>query len=402
MLVDETGRIAALGPESTVLSPPSAVELDLGRSVVLPGLVNVHTHLELTDLRGEIDELDFFAWIQRVRAAKEGMRDEQFMEAAREGVREAWSHGITTVADTGTSGASAIALAEMGGRGLYYQEAIAPDPELCDEAFTALIAMVGSLADRVPEEVEVGVSPHAPYTVSAQLYARVADYARAEGRKLAAHLAESHGEVELITQGTGKFAQAWQERGIPAPQRARTPLEYVRRLGLLGSDLLAIHAVQADEQDIELLAGNDVSVAVCPRSNARHRHGTPPLAAFLNAGLRCGLGTDSVASVDSLDLLGEAAEARELAGLSHAEVIALLTLGGAAALGWQRSLGSLEPGKWADMCVLDITSPVPHDPEDLARAILCAGSSAIRSTYIAGRMVHSVRDRPGADRDVRL
>jgi cytosine/adenosine deaminase-related metal-dependent hydrolase len=359
--------------------------------VILPGLINLHTHLELNHLKGKIDDVDFFAWIQRVRAAKEATDEAGFLQAAREGVREAWSYGTTTVADTGTSGATAVALREMGGRGIYYHEAIAPDPELCDESFDSLVEALADLIHRASDAVEVGVSPHAPYTVSAQLYARVTDYARAEGLPLAGHLAESHAEVEFVTRGEGRFARAWQERGIPLPETARTPVEYVRRLGLLGSDLLAIHAVQVDQQDIELLANFDVPVVVCPRSNSRHGHGSPPLAAFLTGGLRCGLGTDSVASVDSLDLRSEARKARELADLRAAEAIRLLTLGGAAALGKHDSLGSLEPGKWADLCVVEVGGRVSNEAEDIAGAILRAGSDAISATYIAGRLVHSTR-----------
>lgn len=359
--------------------------------MILPGLINLHTHLELNHLKGKIDDVDFFAWIQRVRAAKEATDEAGFLQAAREGVREAWRYGTTTVADTGTSGATAVALREMGGRGIYYHEAIAPDPELCEESFDSLVEALADLIHRASDAVEVGVSPHAPYTVSAQLYARVTDYARAEGLPLAGHLAESYAEVEFVTRGEGRFARAWQERGIPLPETARTPVEYVSRLGLLGSDLLAIHAVQVDQQDIELLAKFDVPVVVCPRSNSRHGHGSPPLAAFLTRGLRCGLGTDSVASVDSLDLRSEARKARELADLRAAEAIRLLTLGGAAALGKHDSLGSLEPGKWADLCVVEVGDRVSNEAEDIAGAILRAGSEAISATYIAGRLVHSMR-----------
>lgn len=389
LLVDESGRIVQVGYESAVPSPPHVAKLMLGRAVVLPGFINLHTHLELSGLKRKIDDIDFFTWIQRVKAAKEATDEAGFLQAARDGLREAWSYGTTTVADTGTSCATAVALKEMGGRGIYYHEAIAPDPVLCDDTLDSLAEVLADLALDSAEGVEVGVSPHAPYTVSAQLYARVAAYARSAGLKLAAHVAESHEEVEFVTKRAGKFARAWQDRGIPLPEAARSPVDYVRRLGLLGSDLLVIHAVQTDDQDIELFAEFDVPVAVCPRSNKRHGHGQPPLAAFLDKGLRCGLGTDSVVSVASLDLLAEAREARELAGLSATQAMRLLTLGGATALGKQDSVGSLEPGKWADLCVVELEERVSEKSEDVANAVLQAGSTRIRATYVAGRMVHS-------------
>jgi 5-methylthioadenosine/S-adenosylhomocysteine deaminase len=374
-----------------VPTPPSAAKLSLANAVVLPGLVNVHTHLELNGLRGRIEEADFFAWIKRVRAAKEAMEEAGFLQAARDGLLEVWRYGTTTVADTGTSGAAAVALGELGGRGVYYQEAIAPDPEDCDEEFRTLVRTVTELSSGAPGGVEIGISPHAPYTVSAQLYTKVRDFARSEGLKLAAHIAESHAEVGFVARREGEFARAWTERNIPLPEAARTPLEYVSRLGLLGPDILAIHAVQADACDIELLRGFDVPVAVCPRSNQRHGHGNPPLAAFLESGLRCGLGTDSVASVDSLDLLAEARAACELAGIGPAEAIRMLTVGGAKALGKQDEFGSLEPGKWADLCVLEAEPSTSAAEGPLASSVLAAGSAAIRSTYVAGRLVHSAK-----------
>ncbi|UCG87236.1 MAG: amidohydrolase family protein [Gemmatimonadota bacterium] len=130
-----------------------------------------------------------------------------------------------------------------------------------------------------------------------------------------------------------------------------------------------------------------MAVAVCPRSNRRHGHGSPTLGLFLGADLRIGLGTDPAASVDCLDMLAEAQAARELAGLSAADALRLLTLAGAEALGWGGEIGSLEPGKWADLCVIDLAGSGGVTDEQLAAAVLNGGADAIRATYVGGRLV---------------
>ena len=391
-MIDEVGRIVDVGSSESVPTPPSARQVNWPNAVLLPGWVNLHTHLELTGLRGKVPETDFFAWIQHVRAVKEGMTAGGFFDAAREGVRETWRHGTTTVADTGTSGAAVAVLTDLGGRGVYYQEAIAPDPELCDETVRTLMAHVDTLRNQASDSVRVGVSPHAPYTVSPQLYTAVGEFARSEGLPLAAHLAESQAEVDLVTRDRGPFSDMWRERGIPPVPPARTPVEYVGRLGLLGRDLLAIHGVRADGDDVALLGDQDVAIAVCPRSNLRHGHGSPPLATFIEQGLRLGLGTDSAASVDSLDVRLEARMARDLTGLSAEDAIRILTLGGATALGLEGEIGSLDRGKWADICVMELAGVDRHAREQVAHAVLEADSSAISTTLVGGRFVFQRSD----------
>jgi cytosine/adenosine deaminase-related metal-dependent hydrolase len=388
LLTDNSGHIVAVGPEAAVPNPPDTKRVSWPNAVLLPGFVNLHTHLELTGLRGGIRRTDFFDWIQQVRQAKESITEAGFVDAAREGLREAWRHGTTAVADTGTSGATVRALAELGGRGVYFHEAIQPEPERSGEAFRVFAAETRDLVSRAGgPAVTIGVSPHAPYTVSPELYALVLEFARSEGLPLAAHIAESRAEVDLVTAGRGPFARAWEQRSIALPTAARSVLEYIDRSGLLGPDLLAIHVIHVDEADVALLRDHGVAVALCLRSNNRHGHGLPPLEWFREAGLRIGLGTDSVASVDTLDMLAEARAARDLSGMSASEALELVTLSGAGALGWDGEIGSLEPGKWADLCVVDVSHNEAMTVEQLAAAVLTAGADAIRATYVAGRLV---------------
>lgn len=391
LLVDPRGRIAALGPEAAVPQPPGTLAFDYPDAVLLPGLVNAHTHLELTGLRGRLPEPDFYQWIQQVRRAKDGTPGESFLAWAREGVREAWRHGVTMVADTGTSDAVARALTELGGAGIAYHEAIHPDPARAEATLAAVRDRVTSLRRDAGPRVVIGVSPHAPYTVSRTLYAQVARYARAERLPLAGHLAESAAETALVRDAAGPFAELWRQRGIPLDPPVASPVRLLADLGVLGADFLAIHAVQTDSTDAGILAASNAAVVVCPRSNARHGHGSAPLARYLERGLRVALGTDSVASVDSLDLLAEAREARVQAGLPAEAAMRLLTLDGARALGLEGEIGSLEVGKWGDLVVVRPAHPPALPPDLAAEAILLAQPADIRATFVAGRPVYQAQ-----------
>lgn len=355
-------------------------------AVLLPGFINSHTHLELTHLRGAVPEPDFFDWIQHIRRSKAATDRGQFIAAARDGLREAWAAGITTVADTGDTGAAAQALSELGGRGIVYQEVFGPHPGQADEAMSGLRETVARLRGLAAPGLSIGVSPHAPYTVSAALFRRVAEWARAEGLPLAMHLGESPVETAFVTGSQGPFADLWRKRAIPFPELARSPFGYLDRLGLLSPDMLVIHGTQAGAEDIELLRSRGARVALCPRSNTRHGHGDPPVRAYLEAGVTCGLGSDSVASVDQVDLFAEARAVARLASLDGPALIRLMTLGGAATLRMDDEVGSIEAGKWADLALCGV------DPGgsagDVADRILEAGVAGVRATWVAGKLVH--------------
>ncbi len=391
LLVDANGRIVTLGPEAAVPHPVGASTFRFPDAVLLPGFVNAHTHLELTGLRGAVPEPDFFQWIQHIRRAKEEVPPDSYLAWARDGVREAWRHGATMVADTGTSGAVARALTELNGAGIVYHEIIHPDPGRAEATLAAGREVVARLRTEAGPRVVIGVSPHAPYTVSRTLYRQVAKFAETEALPMAGHLAESVAETELVRDGAGPFADLWRRRGIPLDPPAGSPVRLLADLGVLGPDFLAIHAVQTDPADDEILAATQAAVVVCPRSNARHGHGPAPLRRYLERGLRVALGTDSVASVDSLDLLAEAREARVQAGLSAEAAIRLLTLDGARALNMEGDVGSLQPGKWADLVVIRPSHPPALPPSLAAEAILLGQPEAILATFVAGRPVYQAR-----------
>lgn len=401
VLIGADGRIASLGPDSEIPAPAGAEFEDLGPSILIPGFVNTHTHLELTGFEQHAPGEDpgFREWILNIRAIKARRSPEEFLEAARRGVRDCWSAGITTVADTGDSGSVIQALAELGGSGTCYQEVFGPDPAQCTESLTGLEAAVSRLAAFTGGRIRLGVSPHAPYTVSGPLYAAVAVWAGARGLPMAVHIAESREESEFVTHRRGPFAEAWAQRGIPLldheshqpssrPAVQPSPVQWLDSHGVLGPTTLCIHAIQLSPADIALLARRDVSLAHCPLSNARHRHGAAPLSALRLAGIRVGLGTDSVASVGRLDCFAEARAARELGGLSAEAAVALATLEGARALGLEGETGSLTPGKWADLVAVDPANQTVAPERSPAEAVLGAGPEGVRLTVLGGRVVY--------------
>ena len=370
VLVDANGRIAAVGPNSRVPAPAGAQALHFPDAELMPGLVNCHTHLELTHLGGGVkhDEPEFLKWIRRIRELKEATPAEAFYEAAVAGLRDCWARGVTCIAETGSTGAVMRALHDLRGRGIVYQEVFGPDPQQRSVSMAELQAAVSQLRRLATAQLLVGVSPHAPYTVSAPLYEAVAQFARLEQLPIAVHVAESKEETEFVRDGAGPFAAALRARGIMVEPQHCSPVAYLVQRAVVQRGTLCIHCVQVDDSDVTLLRKVGASVVHCPRSNEAHRHGRLPLGLFRRAGVPVGLGTDSVVSVGELDLWAEA----EAAGLRGDAALRALTIEGARALGWENEIGSLEVGKAADLAVMTVRP---------------SGRQTVL-TVVAGRLVH--------------
>jgi 5-methylthioadenosine/S-adenosylhomocysteine deaminase len=373
VLVDANGRIAAVGPNANVPTPRGVQALHFPDAELMPGLVNCHTHLELTHVGGGTrhDEPEFVKWIRRIRELKEATSAEAFYEAAIAGVRDCWARGVTCIAETGSTGAVMRALHDLGGRGIVYQEVFGPDPAQCDASMAELQSAVDQLRRLATSQLRPGVSPHAPYTVSAPLYEAVAAFARLETLPIAVHVAESREETAFVRDGDGPFAAALRERGIPVEARRCSPVAYLLQRGVVRRGTLCIHCVQVDGADVESLRVTHATVAHCPRSNAAHRHGRLPLGLFRNASVPVGLGTDSVVSVGELDPWAEA----EAAGLTGDNAVRMLTMEGALALGWEAEIGSLEVGKAGDLVV---------------QTVRPSGRPTVQLTVVSGRIVHQI------------
>ena len=354
-VIETDGVISYVGPRD---SAPAGEDNDLGDAILLPGLVNTHTHLELTAMRGFLEDCRFTAWIDKLRESRSAVLTEGILlDSARLGIIEGLEAGVTTYADTCSSGVVMTAMAELGVRGIMYQEVFGPDPAQAPIAMRDLEKRILVLENEQTDLVRVGVSPHAPYTVSDPLYGAAAHFANGREIPLAMHIAESEAEQRIVVEGSGDFAENLRRRGIAVGRRARSPIALLEARGALDRGPLLIHCVRADAEDIGLMARHDCSVAHCPASNAKFGHGIAPILPFIAAGIRVGIGSDSVASNNRMDILDEA----RLAVLIHRatekrhdafgadEALELATLGGARALGIDSRTGSLEVGKDADL-----------------------------------------------------
>lgn len=385
----DDGRIAYVGPRA---SAPAGEDLDLEDAVLLPGLVNAHTHLELTAFRGLMPDVPFRDWIVCLQTAKVSvMTPERYLDAARLGIAEGLRSGVTTYADTCDSGVALAAMCEMGVRGIMYQEVFAPsaDDARVADAIAGLRRRLTELEPRQTPLVRLGISPHAPYTVSDPLFA----FAARAGYPVAVHIAESEAETRFVRDGDGPFADGLRNRGIPVAPRARSPIALLDTLGVLDARPLLIHAVRIDDADIAAIARARATVAHCPVSNAKLGHGIAPLDRLLGANVAVGLGSDSMAANDRMDLLEEARVAtlaqRTRTGRPDAiaprDALALATLGGARALGVADRIGSLEVGKDADLAAF----PLPAgfgDANPESAAVFALGGTPARLVTVAGAL----------------
>jgi 5-methylthioadenosine/S-adenosylhomocysteine deaminase len=313
--------------------------------------------------------------------------------SAREGADVLVREGVTCVADVTTSGASVTALRAAGLRGVVFQELLGLDPHqaehrlaTCEEAVRSLVAASqGSL-------VSVGISPHAPYSLSERLLAMCAGFLRSTGLPATTHVAESPEEVTYIGLGIGPLAtELLPAVGRHAPSHricGESPVAFLDRVGLLSERLLAAHAVQVARSDLDLLRARNVAVAVCPRSNHHLRVGYPPLPRYLASGLRVGLGTDSLASNDSLSLWDELRFALTLYGgtVTPRQLITMATLGGATALGLGSQIGSLEAGKRADVVAVALDRFDESDPYEVL--LRQASAKAVILAMVDGTVRH--------------
>lgn len=399
----EDDQIVAVGEAGEISAKfPSSDRDDLGPAAILPGLVNCHSHLELTVMRGLLDDVenDFLSWLLKLNGIRAGLSPEDIEASTLLGAIEGARAGVTCFGDVGRNGAAGLrALEQAGLRGVVFQETdFSPEDEKAEEYFLALKNKYLLLKEQAGSLVEIGLSPHAPYTVCAGLFKKITEFALRENIKTTIHSAESAIEDNFMLRGEGVLAEMWKKGGFPWQPPGVSTTEYLSSLGVLGSKPLLVHCVNVDDADLDLIAQSGSPVAHCPKSNAKFGHGIAPLEKFLRKGIAVGLGSDSVASNNACDLIEEARFAALMARtvkdkeafIGADEMLKMMTLGGAGALGLENNIGSLEPGKQADLCVISIESAAQMPVHDIASAIVfSSGGRDVMLTMVAGKEIYA-------------
>lgn len=343
-------------------------EFQLGPVVLMPGLVNAHTHLELSSLRGRVPPASSLPeWVGGLLRERAAFADSP--SAAAAGLDEAEACGTAGLADTSNSLVSCASLVARRLPAVVFHEVLGFDPALVGERVAAAIERVARNDPAVPH-VRVKLAPHAPYSTSAELIRAVVKRMGASWPPVSIHVAESADEVELLASGGGAWRRLLEDFGVlPATWTppGESPVNYLDGLGLWKPGALAVHGVHMSDPELRLLAARDVTLVTCPRSNRWVGSGDPPIARFAASGVRIAVGTDSLASAPDLNVFGELARLRELApALPARAMLAWATINGARALGLERDIGSLAKGRVGRI----LSVAVPSDTLDPEEALL--------------------------------
>lgn len=373
-ILTDRGRIVAFG-HSRPGDFTTAGEIDLGEVAVLPGLVNAHTHLELSWLRGRVPVTDNFpGWIRAVVKLIYQTPDhaEEADRAIWDAIDEARRCGTSLVGDISNDLVTSRPLAERGLAAVVFHELIgfktANAPKVMAQALERLSAVPSG------DLLRHSLAPHAPYSVSPALFGAIrTELSRDPFARSSVHLAESAAEVEFLSTGTGRWREfldefnAW-DPGWVAP-RCR-PTEYLDRMGFIDDRLLVVHGVHLTEGELQRLAAKGSTLVTCPRGNVRTGAGTPPVAEFYRLGTRVAVGTDSLASVPDLNVFSELAELRRLAPEVPARaLLESATINGARALGFEGDFGSIEAGKRDSLIAIDLPGGLTDVEEYLVSGI---------------------------------
>ena len=379
------GRIVGVGRVESMPTYSAEEVIDARGMAALPGLINAHTHVPMTVLRGIAQDKPLKEWLQEIWEFEAKMGREEVLAGARLGVLEMMLSGTTTFADMYFhEDAVAQAVLEAGIRavlsyGMIDMRDWVRDETKTEEELKGAERFFSEWHMAEEGRIRVSLGPHATYTCSAELLKRSAEAARSRGLILHTHLSETREEVEEVRRRIGL-----------------SPPEYLEELGVLDSNVLAAHGVWLEEGEIDVLARRGASVVHCPASNLKLASGIAPVPEMLRRGVNVALGTDGPASNDTLDMFRE----MRLAAILHRgasldptalkawDVLRMATINGAKALGLESEVGSLEVGKRADLILVDLRRPHLATSKDIVSSLVFSASGADVDTVIVdGRVV---------------
>lgn len=416
-------RIVDVGPSEFLKAKyPDEEVRDMGMTALMPGFVNVHTHLGYSALRGMFDDLPYADWKRRILWVEPLLSREDWQASARLGALEAVASGITTIADITSSGVSLVAADEIGLRSRIYCEVMTTHADHAEQVVEKGIERVRSWKEQYTSgRADFGLAPGPIYACHPKVFSELARYATETGTPLAMHLAGSNEECDFIRYGSSPFAVHTSEHENHLTRRTEafppwlpagvSSTKYVANWDILDApEVLAIHCVHVDDEDIAILKDKDVAVAYCPRINAKLSMGSAPVIKFIAAGMRVGLGTDSAAAVDTMDMIDEMKIGLMITRATcpdprihptASRMLRMATIDAARALNMQDSIGSLEAGKKADIIAIDLHNSHQNPTVDPESAVIyTANQDNVMMTMVDGKiLLDKFMHVSGVDRD---
>ena len=346
---------------------PGVAVHDYDDAVILPLFVNAHTHLELTDFSHWAEQKDkqieqhngFIDWLLQLIQIKKRLDPDSYRQAVIEGIEQSCKAGTGVIGDILAHHSARSVYQNAPLAGVVFLETLGQDPAMIRRLKKALHQ---TLKEPFAAEAVLGLSPHSPYTISNRYLRHIYDLCKRRGLRCCTHVAESEEELTFTRDSRGAIAERfyhainWQ--GFIPPPSGLRPVAYLEKLGGLFPENLLVHGVHLDDKDIKLLAHNKMSLALCPRSNERLNVGKAPARRLQQAGVNLALGTDSLASNDSLSIWDEMHFAAHwFAGeLDAPTIFAMATQQGADALGVGDDYGSLSAGRKSSFQI--VSAPV--------------------------------------------
>ena len=379
--IREPGAGNRASADGSLISDPGSRQL--GNVALLPGLINAHTHLELSWLRGRVPPAHRFTeWVKMLVAIRRGTEQlvtPEVLGPIHDAIREVHESGTVAVGDITNSLAVVEPMKSAGLTGVVFHELLGFKER--DGAIVAASRDQRAAAAR--QGVRISLAPHAPYSTSVELFRAIRQAVTAsECPIMSVHLGESPEEVELLEKGSGPWRGMLETIGVWRDDwtiPACGPVQFLERHGVIDAKTLVVHGVQFDDHALERLRVLGATLVTCPRSNQWVGVGYPPIARFYRSGVAVAVGTDSLASVDDLNLFSELKTMRWLApGVAPRQLLESATLVGARALGMDDELGSITPGKRAALIAVRLPDVV-----DDVEEYLVSGISPAQVTWVS-------------------
>ncbi len=386
VVIDDGGKIKFAGHVKDIDDFESYRTIDLGNSAIVPGFVNAHAHLELTHLHKCIKgNSNFTGWIRQLVDKKKGWSESEYTLSVRDGIERSLKSGTTTITDITRNGLALGELLASKIRKLLFYEIIDFNPDTAEHTINDFKELITDI--NRDDLLSIGIFPHAPYTVSDRLYRSCRSVSDKFNIIIATHIAETKEEVEFLTRGTGDFVSLLNDFNMLKnwqPPRL-SPINYLKNIGFLEKGCILIHCNYLSDDEIDLIEKTKSNVVFCPRSHRYFGHENHPFFSLRNRNINIALGTDSLASNDTLSILDEMKFIRKhYHDLKSQDIFNMGTIAGAVALKKDDSIGRLYPGYYADIAVIDFENT---DINDIYDGIFSQDSECVL-TIVSGEICY--------------